>query len=59
LNVLTKKESKSFLVKDLGDIIYEENISDKLFVNVHGSDLMTTVLIVVPKAKVESFKSNY
>lgn len=59
MNALTKKESKSFLVKDLGDLIYEENISDKLFVNVHGSELMTTALIVVPKAKLELFKNTY
>ena len=36
---LTKKDSKSFLVKDLGDIVYEnkDRIAKNLFVNTHNS----------------------
>ena len=49
LAALTKKESKSFLVKDLGDLIYEHKISAQWFVNTHGSKIMTTVLVAVPK----------
>jgi len=59
LNQLTKKVSPSFLVKDLGDIIYEEKISKNFFVNIHGSELMTTVLVVVHKKKVDQFRNSY
>lgn len=46
-----KKESSSYMQKDLGDLVYEEKISKNLFVNTHGSHIMTTILIVVPKNK--------
>lgn len=59
LSQLTKKESTNFMVKDLGDIIYEKNIAQNLFVNTYGSEKMTTVLVVVPKKKIEQFKKDY
>jgi len=30
-----------------------------MFVNTYGSDIMTTVLVVVPKKKVDQFKGTY
>jgi hypothetical protein len=59
LNSLLKKDSPSFLQKDLGDIVYEKKIQKSLFVNTYGSEIMTTVLVAVPKAKVEQFKTGY
>jgi hypothetical protein len=53
LNVLTKKDSPSFMQKDLGDIVYEKKITKNMFVNTHGSDIMTTILVVVNKKKIE------
>jgi len=45
--------------KDLGDIVYEKKITKNMFVNTHGSDILTTILVVVPKKKIELFKSSY
>ena len=61
---LTKKDSTSFLQKDLGDIVYERKISKDHFVNTkYGGEminqLMGTVLVVVNKKSVESFKAKY
>lgn len=53
LNALVKKESTSFLQKDLGDVVYEQKISKTNFVNTHGSEVMTTVLVAVQKKKVD------
>jgi hypothetical protein len=47
------------LQKDLGDLVYEQKMAKTCFVNTHGSDLMTTVLVVVPKKKVDQFKGCY
>jgi hypothetical protein len=59
LNALVKKDSDSFLQKDLGDVIYESQISKALFVNTYGSEILTTVLVAVNKTKVEKFRSEY
>jgi hypothetical protein len=53
LNTLTKKDSPSFMQKDLGDIVYEKKITKNMFVNTYGSDIMTTILVVVNKKKIE------
>lgn len=34
-------------------------MNKNLFVNTHGSEIMTTVLVVVNKKKVEEFKKAY
>ena len=34
-------------------------MSKTFFVNTHGSELMTTVLVVVNKKKVDQFKNSY
>ena len=55
-----KQENASFMGKDLADVVYEQPaISGSNFVNTHGSELMTTILFGVPKAKVQVFKENY
>jgi len=60
LGMLTKKESASFLVKDLGDLIYEKKIGQQLFVNTYdNSNWMTSVLVVVNKKMVDQFKQVY
>jgi len=45
--------------KDLGDIVYEKKITKNMFVNTFGSELMTTILVVVNKKKIEQFKGSY
>ena len=59
LGQLTKKDSNSFLQKDLGDIIYEKKIPKDQFINTHGSTLMVSVLVVINKKVVEKFKASY
>lgn len=54
-----KKESPSLMHKDLGDFVYEKKISNQLFVNTHGSELLTTVLVVVNKKNLEKFRETY
>jgi len=56
---LTKKVSTNFMMTDLGDLVYRENIPKTLFVNTYGSEIMTSVLVVVPGKKVEQFKQTY
>lgn len=59
LTHLIKKDSASFMQKDLGDIVYEKKITKNMFVNTFGSELMTTILVVVNKKKIEQFKGSY
>lgn len=59
LQHLIKKDSASFLQKDLGDVVYEKRITKSMFVNTYGSDIMTTILVVVNKKKLDLFKSSY
>jgi hypothetical protein len=47
------------MIKDLGDFVYENKISSQLFVNTHGSKILTTVLVVVNKKNIEKFKEVY
>jgi hypothetical protein len=54
-----KKESSSYMQKDLSDLVYEQKLSKDLFVNTHGSTIMTTILIVVPKPKLNQFEGIY
>lgn len=54
-----KKDSPSFLQKDLGDVIYEKKIGKNLFVNTYGSEVMSSVLVAIPKNKVQAFKEGY
>mmetsp|Transcript_39596 Transcript_39596/g.60570 ORF Transcript_39596/g.60570 Transcript_39596/m.60570 type:complete len:177 (+) Transcript_39596:258-788(+) len=56
---LMKKDSPSFLQKDLGDVVYEQKIGRQLFVNTHGSEIMTSVLVAVNKKKLLVFKEQY
>ena len=59
LALLQKKDSNSLLNKDLGDLIYEKKISSSLFINTHGSKIMTSVLVVVHKKSIEKFRQVY
>jgi len=59
LQILVKKESKSYLVKDLGEIIYEARIPKQHFVNTFGSAQMTTVLVVLNSKQVKKFEDCY
>lgn len=59
LGTLVKKDSPSFLQKDLGDLVHENQIKKELFVNTHGSEILTSVLVVVPKKRIEQFRSSY
>ena len=45
--------------KDLSDLVYEQKLNKSLFVNTHGSTIMTTILIVVPKAKLNAIEGFY
>lgn len=59
LNALSKKESNSLMHKDLGDFVYENKISNQLFVNTHGSKILTTILVVINKKAIEKFYEVY
>ena len=59
MNAIQKKESNSLLHKDLGDFVYEKKISNQLFVNTHGSKILTTILVVVNKKMIDKFKEVY
>jgi hypothetical protein len=52
LSQLVKKDSPSFLQKDLGDLVYEKKISKDMFVNTYGSELLVSVLVVVNKKSI-------
>lgn len=43
----------------MADVVYEKKITKQMFVNTYGSDIMTTILVVVNKKKLEQFKSSY
>ena len=59
LSTLIKKDSPSFLQKDLGDLVYEQKISKDMFVNTHGSELLVSVLVVVNKKSIQKFQEAY
>jgi len=59
LAALVKKDSKSYMIKDLGELVYEKKISSQWFVNTFGSKIMTSVLVVVPKKQVDRFQETY
>lgn len=56
---LIKKDSPSFLAKDLGDLVYERKIKKDYFVNTYGSEMLVTVLVVVNKKNIDKFQTNY
>ena len=45
--------------KDLSDLVYEKNLSKGFFVNNYESTMLTTVLVIVHKKKIDQFKSTY
>ena len=60
LGQLLKKPAQSFLQKDLGDLVYEQKIDKKYFVNTYGQDtIMTTLLVVVNQKKKDIFEESY
>ena len=59
LSALQKKDSPSFSNKDLSDLVYEKNLSKAFFVNNYDSQMLTTVLVVVKKQKIDEFKKVY
>lgn len=57
---LQKKDSPSFLSKDLGDLVYEKKINKDQFVNTYmtdgfSSELLVTILVVVNKKNIQKF----
>ena len=40
-------------------MVYEKKITKQMFVNTYGSEIMTTILVVINKKKLEQFKSSY
>ena len=53
LSMLKKKDSDVLTQKDLGDIVYEQKIDKKYFVNVYyETTALTTCLIVVNNKKI-------
>lgn len=59
LSNLQKKDSPSYTNKDLSDLVYEKNLSKGFFVNNYESTMLTTVLVVVNKKKIDLFKQTY
>mmetsp|Transcript_35259 Transcript_35259/g.34267 ORF Transcript_35259/g.34267 Transcript_35259/m.34267 type:complete len:284 (+) Transcript_35259:243-1094(+) len=60
-NALSKgKDSASFLLKDLGEIIYNSNVNpDVLFVEKHGSETFQTLVFICQKTKIAPFQAAY
>lgn len=56
LGNLQKKDSPLYSNKDLSDLVYEKNLSKGFFVNNYESTMLTTVLVVVHKKKIDQFK---
>ena len=59
LSNLQKKDSPSYTNKDLGDLVYEKNLSRGFFVNNYESTMLTTILVVVNKKKIDHFRNTY
>jgi len=59
LSNLQKKDSPSYTNKDLGDLVYEKNLSRGFFVNNYESTMLTTILVVVNKKKIDQFRNIY
>ena len=60
LQALTRKFSKNYLQTDLEVLVYEKKINQTFFVNFHYPETkMTTILLVVPKKKVNEFQDTY
>jgi len=48
------------MTKDLADVVYDEPpVKKDVFVNVHGCDYLTTILVVVPKPKLNQYSDFY
>ena len=58
-NQVAKKEGANFQTKDLGDIIYNSQVSSQDFVEKLGSETLSTLIAIVHKAKVPQFLQTY
>lgn len=57
---LVKKDSPSFMAKDLGDLVYERKIKKDYFVNTYyDTKMLVTVLVVVNKKNIDKFVGSY
>lgn len=61
LNQLVKKDGTTLLTKDISDVIHSDpNIkAEQLFVEVHKTQFLSTVVAIVHKSKVELFANSY
>jgi len=60
LTLLKKKESDVLTAKDLGDVVYEQKIDKKYFVNTYyDTEILTSCLICVHNKKIKYFEDNY
>ena len=60
LQALARKSSKNFMQTDLEVLVYENKISSNYFINTHYPETqMTTILVVLPKKKIEEFNDIY
>lgn len=56
LAALARKSSKNYMQTDLEVLVYENKVSQQLFINVlYPETSMTTILLVIPKKKIGEF----
>lgn len=48
-NSVAKKEGASFMAKDVGDVIYTNQVDPSIFVEKQGSEALSTLIAVVHK----------
>jgi hypothetical protein len=61
LNQLVKKDGNTLLTKDISDVIHSDaNIkADAMFVEVHKTQFLSTIVAVVHKTKIDLFAQQY
>lgn len=61
LNQLIKKDGTTLLTKDISDVIHSDpNIkAENMFVEVHKTQFLSTVVTVIHKSKIDLFSQQY
>jgi len=57
LSAFSKKEGGNLMVRDFTDDLYNLPIPEEIFVEKFGSDMFSNLLVVVPKTKIDVFKT--
>lgn len=61
LGQLVKKEGNTLITRDLSDVIHSDpNIkAESMFVEVHKTQFLSTIVVVIHKSKVDQFQQQY